>query len=399
MASKFTILIPTRNRCATLRYTIATCLAQQDDNLKVIVSDNVSSDKTRDVVESFSDRRLQYVCTGKPLSMSGNFEFSLSKVSEGFVMHLGDDDGLVPDTLKRVRQTLARERTKAVTSSQAIYYWPSTMDTKSANTLVCSIKSGIERRSAKKFLKKVLNYQLPYSVLPSTYNGFVHHDVIAAATSNGRYFNSSIPDCYSGIVNCGILDSYAYENAPFLISGLSGKSNGSQVFSPSNADGATLYERPDDLILHPALVYCPALEIIVAQAFYHARDHVPALKSFDMPIERICAAALRDSPKWMYGLVTKAVADLRAKHGLEISVSNRGANNLSKPAILEAQSAFRRLLRGVRRMAEGYRVVDCRDFGVDNVQDAARLAHFLASYAAHNYQGTAARARRWVSRL
>ena len=98
----FTVLIPTRERAGTLRAAIQSCLNQQVSNLRVVVSDNCSGDDTAAVVSGFTDQRLEYVNPGRRLSMSANFEFALEQFRDGYVMHLGDDDGLLPFALQRV---------------------------------------------------------------------------------------------------------------------------------------------------------------------------------------------------------------------------------------------------------------------------------------------------------
>ena len=51
----FTVVIPTRERYDMLEYALRTCVMQDYDNLDIIVSDNFSQDRTREVVESFKD--------------------------------------------------------------------------------------------------------------------------------------------------------------------------------------------------------------------------------------------------------------------------------------------------------------------------------------------------------
>ena len=76
MRNKFTIIIPTRERCDTLYHTIRTCLNQTYKNYEIIVSDNFSQDDTKKIVTSFDDKRITYINTGKRCSMSENFEFA-----------------------------------------------------------------------------------------------------------------------------------------------------------------------------------------------------------------------------------------------------------------------------------------------------------------------------------
>ena len=83
----FTVVIPTRERCDTLEHSLRTCVTQDYDNLEILISDNFSQDRTREVVESFNDKRIRYINTGKRLSMTDNFEFALSHVKpEGYII-------------------------------------------------------------------------------------------------------------------------------------------------------------------------------------------------------------------------------------------------------------------------------------------------------------------------
>ena len=84
---RISIIIPTRERCDTLKYTLKTCLIQDDGNLDIIVSDNFSQDATKGVVQSFSDKRIQYINPGKRLSMSHHWEFALWFSSDPYRTH------------------------------------------------------------------------------------------------------------------------------------------------------------------------------------------------------------------------------------------------------------------------------------------------------------------------
>ena len=51
----FTVIIPTRERSDTLQHALHTCVIQDYDNLEILISDNLSQDHTREVVESYKD--------------------------------------------------------------------------------------------------------------------------------------------------------------------------------------------------------------------------------------------------------------------------------------------------------------------------------------------------------
>ena len=51
----FTVVIPTRERAEVLQHCLKTVVAQDYDNLEILVSDNFSCDDTEDVVRSFKE--------------------------------------------------------------------------------------------------------------------------------------------------------------------------------------------------------------------------------------------------------------------------------------------------------------------------------------------------------
>src|SRR4051812_19525924 len=93
---KFTVIIPTLNRCETLAHTLETCVAQQDESFRILVSDNLSDDGTCAVVREFCrrDPRVELIQPPHRMGMSAHYEFALSYVQDGFLMLLGSDDGL-----------------------------------------------------------------------------------------------------------------------------------------------------------------------------------------------------------------------------------------------------------------------------------------------------------------
>ena len=99
---KFTVQKNKKNRCETLHWAMKTCLQSTYPALSLIVSDNCSTDNTFAVVSSFNDSRVKYYCTPQALSMTANWEFALSKVEDGFVTILGDDDGFLPDSFEKI---------------------------------------------------------------------------------------------------------------------------------------------------------------------------------------------------------------------------------------------------------------------------------------------------------
>ena len=162
---KITVIIPTRERCEVLEKSLQTVTSQDYENLDIIVSDNFSSDGTEDLVRSIDDKRVRYLNTGQRISMSHNWEFALSHVSDGWVTIIGDDDGLLPDSLYKVAQIVQATDIKAIRSSVCYYAWPASTG-HVFGLLKIPVSSGHEVRDARVWLFKVLQGRASYTELP-----------------------------------------------------------------------------------------------------------------------------------------------------------------------------------------------------------------------------------------
>lgn len=115
---KITVIIPTCERSETLYHCIKTCLNQDYANYELLISNNASTDNTDDVISSFNDSRIRYIKTDEKLSMSEHWEFALSHVKDGYVMIIGDDDGLIPNSLNYMDKLVRQYNVEAITVPQ-----------------------------------------------------------------------------------------------------------------------------------------------------------------------------------------------------------------------------------------------------------------------------------------
>jgi len=76
----FSIVIPTRNRADTLKYTIKTILNQDFQDYEIIICNNNSVDDTEEIVKQFLDKRIKYLKSNIDLSMSDNWELAILKL-------------------------------------------------------------------------------------------------------------------------------------------------------------------------------------------------------------------------------------------------------------------------------------------------------------------------------
>lgn len=103
---KASIIIPTYNAEAYIRGTIESILSQSYEDYEIIIVDDGSTDRTADVVHSFSDDRIRYVHqnnSGKP-SVPRNHAIRLSRGEYIFVFD--SDDLMLPGKLERTVNVL-----------------------------------------------------------------------------------------------------------------------------------------------------------------------------------------------------------------------------------------------------------------------------------------------------
>ena len=91
-----TIAIPTHNRSGLLRISLASALAQDYPNLRVVVLDNASTDDTESVVRSFNDGRVSYIRSTTNIGMVSNWNRAFEMSTSPFLTVLQDDDALLP---------------------------------------------------------------------------------------------------------------------------------------------------------------------------------------------------------------------------------------------------------------------------------------------------------------
>ncbi|MBP3060774.1 glycosyltransferase family 2 protein [Ectopseudomonas oleovorans] len=235
------VLIPVKDRAQYLFHTLRTCEIQTYNNLRVIVSDDGSSDNTRQVVEAAHSRdsRISYVSPGSNVGMKRNFEFALDHAVQGYVMFLGGDDGLMPGAIERLVQRIDETQVDLITWNPPIYTYPG------ANSIFGKIK--LTRRTQGRYVDsreyllrqaKVLNY-IADEETPMIYvKGAVSVNLISRVrrrSPSGEFYQSPTPDGYSGIVLAGEVTRFWFEDNPITIYGVSPSSQGMAYLSKDEA--------------------------------------------------------------------------------------------------------------------------------------------------------------------
>jgi len=101
---RVTIFVPTYNRAQWLARAIESALQQSYEDFVLLVSDNCSTDATRQVVETFDDPRLVYVRQEEHLGLNEHFNRCYELADTEYMFLIPDDDLMQIDALE---QTIA----------------------------------------------------------------------------------------------------------------------------------------------------------------------------------------------------------------------------------------------------------------------------------------------------
>lgn len=106
-----TIAIPTLNRCAYLRVTLESALAQTYPAMEVLVSDNASEDGTSSFLQSIKDARLRVLRRPARLPMYPHWNQLVRAARGEYFLLLSDDDILESDAVETMVARFESQRT------------------------------------------------------------------------------------------------------------------------------------------------------------------------------------------------------------------------------------------------------------------------------------------------
>lgn len=235
-----TLIVPTRERADTLQFTLKTALAQTCRDYEVIVSDNCSQDHTKQVVESFADERVVYVNTGKRLSMCDNWDFGLSHARGKYIIIIGDDDGVMPGAIDRLKAHISRHPSMIYHWHTHEYYWP-IGDVPASVAYIAR-----QRKPYVMNLKRLSRFAVRwggwrYGSLPLLYHSAVSREILdAIRKQTGRVFHSTNPDVFMAFALPAFADTAVNVGESITVNGRSAKSNGGSFIAK---DGATVFKK------------------------------------------------------------------------------------------------------------------------------------------------------------
>lgn len=248
------VVIPTKERCETLKYVLETALNQSSDDYEIVVSDNFSQDDTKKVVESFADPKIKYLNTGRRLGMCDNWEYALNHASGRYIIFIGDDDGLMPNAVTKLRSFINEWPSLVYYWRAHGYIWP-IKDEKPKIWLIS------ERKPPHQIdLRRLTRFSINWGgsrlyTLPMVYHSAIAKSILDdIRRKTGRVFHTKVPDIFTAFAIPAFTDSAISVGEALSVNAWSGKSNSASLRSK---DGAIIQkqfvEEYQDSRMHPSL--------------------------------------------------------------------------------------------------------------------------------------------------
>ena len=363
---KFSVVIPTYNRCQVLISSIKTVLRQNYSNFELIISDNHSTDNTDEYIQSLDDNRLVYTKPDRHCCMAMNWEHGISIAQGDYIFVLGDDDGLVEGALSAVAKIIDAHPTKAICWKKSNYDWPDSAS--KPNAARVNTKKKRYRLKSKLALYLLAKGYSHYSYLPSLYNSFIHKEIIENIKAKSEklvFFGSNSPDIYSGIVVASVIDTYIYCEQSFSVSGSSNFSNGNAIYS-KGSNFKEFFER-EEISWHKSI---PALagiiESSIAEAYLQAYDRnltkgisINSRRYINRIKRLVDQLSRKDHRDWAinklkdFSLIT--MSEYRSM--LDRNLCNDNLTNMTNSPTPQFVSG------------NGELIIDCTQFNIENIND------------------------------
>ena len=121
---KLTIGIPVYNGEKFLEEKITSILNQDFTDFELIISDNASTDSTKEICSKFAtnDKRVRFFSHKKNLGVNWNFDFILKKAKGEYFMWTATDDKILPEFYEKNIEVLEKNPNIVCSASQVKYF-------------------------------------------------------------------------------------------------------------------------------------------------------------------------------------------------------------------------------------------------------------------------------------
>ncbi len=286
----FSIVIPTRNRADTLKYTIKTILNQDFQDYEIIICNNNSVDDTEEIVKKFSDKRIKYLKSNIDLSMSDNWELAYTKVTGLYITYIADNEGFIDGALAFMYDLFRLNNyPDIIRLLKNTYLWPC-IDSINPNTLNLYFLNEFEIYNSSDIIKEVLEGRKHIKYLPMIYNSFISNEKIRSFISKtGRLFHSAIPDVSTGFSFALMTDSYLSLSYGITCGAYSAKSNGHNFMIKKETDISKDFKKliaASDINFHSNMPFVKSLTSSIVESYLKVQEALKSTK-FDLDFKQV----------------------------------------------------------------------------------------------------------------
>jgi succinoglycan biosynthesis protein ExoO len=121
MSPRVSVIIPTYNVESYIHQSLTSALQQTETDLEVIVIDNVSQDKTLEVIKSIQDPRLRVIVNPKNIGAAASRNYAIREATGDWIALLDADDWYAPERLEKLLEVV-QIKPEADLISDDIYY-------------------------------------------------------------------------------------------------------------------------------------------------------------------------------------------------------------------------------------------------------------------------------------
>jgi glycosyltransferase involved in cell wall biosynthesis len=240
----FSIVIPTRNRAHLLEYSLQSALHQTFDDYEIVISDNNSSDETRDVVKKYSHSRIRYFRTDRSLPMHDNWNFALNEAHGKWITFLTDRSIISSSLLEKISKVIKKDSSPLIGWNHASFALPTWYEQERLNQLVMPRFTGrTVNKDSRSQLKRLYRLQLSYGHLPRMMNSACRADLISDIIGQvGRFFLPTAVDYSSCAAMLSMTDHYQYIDIPLRVSLIGKEGTGGSVEFGQGGSGVDFFK-------------------------------------------------------------------------------------------------------------------------------------------------------------
>lgn len=242
---KYSIIIPARNGVDYLPTCVQTVIDQNYSDYELIISDDHSSDGTKQYLSSLSHPNITIIEPPEALSMTEHWEWALSHAKGEWLIFVGQDDGLQPyffHLSDRLVEFADRKKLRLIASERAYYFWKGCGLVYGDIAVGYAATNRIEIHNSKAEALKALFGIQDYFVLPQMYTTSLFKRSLideAATKQGGKVFLAHPQDANLAAIACSLDKSYLRTFIPLGWVGTSLRSAGMAVSFGAREEGGS----------------------------------------------------------------------------------------------------------------------------------------------------------------